>query len=65
MQYPKPVMKMSELKAMGFAESYLLYVFRRNDKAIAWKANPCSQNSPILFDTEEFEKRRQLDAKIK
>lgn len=59
MKYPKPVMRMSELKKMGFPEEWLLYVFRmRSDKKIAWKAG-LRENSPICFDTEELEKLRK------
>ena len=63
MKYPKPVMKKSELVAMGFADEYLMYVYRNNRNAIAWKMNPTKINSVILFDTEEFEKFRQRQAK--
>lgn len=62
MQYPKPVMKISELKAMGFTEEYLMYVYRNNRNAIAWKMNPTKVNSAILFDTEELEKYRKSQA---
>ena len=65
MKYPKPVMKISELKEMGFTEDYLLYVYRNNKTAIAWKMNPTKRNSSILFDTEEFEKFRKMQASLK
>lgn len=59
MKYPKPVMKLSELKKMGFTEDWLLYVFRmRTDRKIAWKTGS-KPNCPILFDTEELEKIRK------
>ncbi len=63
MKYPKQVMKKSELVAMGFTDEYLMYVYRNNRNAIAWKMNPTKVNSPILFDTEELEKFRQRHAK--
>ena len=63
MKYPKQVMKKSELVAMGFADEYLMYVYRNNSNAIAWKMNPSKKNSAILFDTEELEKFRQRQAK--
>lgn len=63
MKYPKQVMKKSELVAMGFTDEYLMYVYRNNRNAIAWKMNPTKINSAILFDTEEFEKFRQRQAK--
>ena len=59
MNYPKPVMKMTELKQMGFPEECLLYVFRMQGKrGIAWKKS-FAENSPILFDTEALERFRK------
>lgn len=59
MKYPKPVMRMSELKKMGFPEEWLLTAFRmQGRRAIAWKMG-ISENSPIVFDTEELEKYRK------
>lgn len=63
MRYPKPVMRMSELKAMGFAEEYLLRIYRMTNQKIAWKASTAI-NSPILFDTEELEKLRLKHCQI-
>ncbi len=57
MDYPKPVMRATELEKMGFPRDYLLYAYRRRGQNYAWKATPAS-NSPILFDTEAFEKWR-------
>ena len=65
MTYPKQVMKMSELIGMGFPREYLLRVFRTNNRAIAWKMNPAKRNSPIVFNTEELEKLRKQESKIK
>lgn len=65
MNYEKPVMKKAELAKMGFTNDYLMSVYRKNNHAIAWKMNPEKKNSPILFDTEEFEKYRKLQAKCK
>ena len=59
MEYPKAVMKISELTKMGFSRSYLLMVFRLQGKReIAWKMST-AENSPILFDTEKLEKYRK------
>lgn len=59
MEYPKPVMKMSELKKMGFSEKFLLKAFRmQGNRAIAWKDGD-HENSPINFDTDAFEKWRK------
>lgn len=57
MIYPKPVMRATELEKMGFPREYLLYAYRRKGQNYAWKAIP-ARNSPILFDTEVFEKWR-------
>ena len=58
MNYPKPVMKLSELKKMGFSESWLMEVYNEHRKRkIAWKGKKA--NSPIQFDTEELEKYRR------
>lgn len=59
MQYPKPVMNLSQLKKMGFPEDWLLYIYhKRSDKKIAWRTGR-SQQSSLLFDTEELEKYRR------
>lgn len=59
MTYPKAVMTIPELIAMGFPEKWLLMVFRmQGRRAIAWKRGTAT-NSPILFDTEELEKYRK------
>lgn len=49
MKYPKQVMKKSELVAMGFTDEYLMYVYRNNRNAIAWKMNPTKVNSTICL----------------
>lgn len=54
---PKQVMRATELEKMGFPREYLLYAYRRKGQNYAWKATP-ARNSPILFDTEVFEKWR-------
>ena len=58
MTYPKPIMKMAELKAMGFTEDYIMRVYHMRGQKVAWKASN-KVNSPILFDTEELEKLRR------
>ena len=57
MVYPKQVMRATELEKMGFPREYLLYAYRRKGQNYAWKAT-LARNSPILFDTEVFEKWR-------
>lgn len=56
MEYPKPVMRMSELKKMGFPEEYLLRAYRTRGQAFAFKVHPEKSNSPIMFDTAGFNK---------
>ena len=58
MKYPKEVMRLSELKKIGFPEEWLLEIYRSRHQKIAWKAGTAI-NSPILFDTEELEKYRR------
>lgn len=58
MQYPKKIMRASELKKMGFPDEYLMRIFRTKGQTIAWKMTPTARNSPILFDTEGLEKWR-------
>lgn len=57
MDYPKPVMKATELEKMGFPRNYLLKAYRRTGQNYAWKTTS-AKNSPIVFDTEKFEKWR-------
>lgn len=58
MDYPKPIMKKTELVKMGFAAGYLMRIYREVGAPVAWKMNPGSKhgNSPILFNTQELEK---------
>jgi hypothetical protein len=56
MQYPKPVMRISDLKKMGFTEQWLLMVYNTT-KGIAWKTGT-APNCPILFDVEALERYR-------
>ena len=48
MKYAKKVMRKSELCEMGFPEEFLDSAYRESYK----------KNSPIIFDTEEFDKWR-------
>ncbi len=58
MQYPKPFMRLQELKSMGLPEQMLLDAYREKGQRFAQKINPAKKTSPILFDTTEFEKWR-------
>lgn len=62
MNYPKPLMRMSELKEMGFPEEFLREAYAKG--GIAHRLSPDKYNSPIMFDTEELEKYRQNIMKI-
>lgn len=58
MEYPKAVMKMSELQEMGFPREWLLSVYRTRNQKIAWKTSAAS-NGHIIFDTDALEKYRK------
>lgn len=58
MTYPKPIMRMTELEKMGFPREYLLRAYRTKNQNFARKINGTKPNSPIIFDTEEFDKWR-------
>jgi hypothetical protein len=62
-EYPKPIMKISELKKMGFPEEYLMCAYRNRNQRFASKLNPTKKNSPIIFDTAGFEAWRIKDIK--
>ena len=57
MEYPKPIMKKSELQKLGFPEQWLLTVYYTT-RGIAWKTGT-APNCPIVFDTAELEKYRK------
>ena len=60
MNYPKQVMTIKELMAMGYPEEWLRQIYRSRHQKIAWKmGGEDKRNSPILFDTEELEKYRR------
>ena len=57
-KYPKKIMKLSELTKLGFKKEYLMNCYRTKGQRFAQKQNPMKSNSPIIFDTEQFEKWR-------
>lgn len=64
MEYPKQVMSIKELKAMGYPEEYLRMIYRsrsiNRSHSIAWKmGGEDKPHSTILFDTEALEKYRK------
>lgn len=56
MIYPKPVMRIKELKAMGIPETTLMRIYRTRGQKAAWKISPGKSNSPIVFDTNELDR---------
>lgn len=64
LKYPNPVMRLSEMMKMGFPEEFLLTAYRTKGQEFAQKMNPQKKNSPIVFDTAEFEKWRMKQLKM-
>lgn len=56
MNYPKLIMKQTELLNEGFTKEFLLKAYKKG--GIAWKADPLKPNSPVLYDTQALEKFR-------
>lgn len=62
MQYAKKIMKLRELmREYGFSEQYLQRAYRSPGQTFATKINPMAKNSPIIFDTDGFERWRQKE----
>lgn len=57
MKYPEPIMRATALEKMGFSRTFLNYAYQRKNQTYAWKMSD-KKNSPIVFDTEAFEKWR-------
>ena len=64
MEYPKPVMGATELRQMGFPRSVVDRAARSKGQRFCWRSNPKNPRSPLLFDTEGFEKWRQSQARL-
>lgn len=64
LEYPKPIMKTSELVEMGFPEKMLLNAYRVKGQTFAQKSDPTKKNSPIIFFTKQFEKWREEQQRI-
>lgn len=58
MEYPKKMMKISELTKLGYTKGFLMDVYRIPGQRFAMKKNMLKSNSVIMFDTNEFEKWR-------
>ncbi len=64
MVYPKKIMNRKELIELGFTEAYLMRAVAEPGQRFATRQNPMHRCSPILFDTEEFEKWRMKDMEM-
>lgn len=65
MQYPKKIMRFSEMRDdLHFPNEVLVRAYREKGQTFAWKMNPLKSNSPIVFDTEGFERWRLKQVKI-
>ncbi|MBE5852876.1 MAG: hypothetical protein E7299_08045 [Lachnospiraceae bacterium] len=58
MEYPKPIMKITELEKLGYSREFLLNAFYDKNQTFAWKINPTAKNSLILFETAGLEEYR-------
>lgn len=56
MVYPKPFMRLQEMCGMGLSKEFLMDAYRSKGQTFAQKLNPMKSNSPIVFDTVEFDK---------
>lgn len=56
MEFPKQIMKISELKKLGYPELLLQEAYRDPNQNFATKLNPAKPNSVIIFDTIGFDK---------
>ena len=54
MEYPKQIMKMSELKNMGFPIPLLMEAYRDPKQNFATKIDPSKPNSKIIFDAASY-----------
>ena len=64
MFYPKPFMRLKELHKMGIPKEFLFEAYRTKGQTFAQKINPLKSNSPIIFDTDGFEKWRISRCKV-
>ena len=64
MQYPTKVMRSTALEKMGFPREMLNRAYREKGQTFAWKMNPLKSNSPLVFDTDGFEKWRLQQIKL-
>ena len=67
LEFPKTIMKMSELQKMGFPETYLKRAYGDKNQTFASKMNPALTKSPIIFDTAGFKIwwEKQIEAQVR
>lgn len=63
-KYPKRIMRLSELIKLGYSREYLMKQYRIKGQKFAKKQDPTCRNSPIIFDTELFEKQQRRQQEI-
>ena len=65
--FPKPFMKLSELKELGLPEELLMRAYRDKTQTFAAKMNPAAVRSPIVFETAGLLEwwNRQVSACVK
>lgn len=59
MEYPREVMTIKELTAMGFSRKWLLQIYRSRRQDVAWKTGTGGKTSTIYFSTQDLEKYRK------
>ncbi len=55
MEYPKPIMSISELTKLGFSDAYLREAVRAKDQRFATRTSP---RGKYMIDTAKFEQHR-------
>lgn len=63
-KYPRRMMRLNELVKLGYSREYLLKQYRIRGQDFAKKQNPAIRNSPIIFDTELFERQQRGQQEI-
>ena len=58
MEYPKKIMTLTELTALGFSKKELLAIYRSRHQSIAWKGGSGGKTSTIYFSTDDLEAHR-------
>jgi len=58
MEYPKPIMSLTELSLMGFSRTYLNQMAHMEGQRCCTRMSE-KNKSKIIFDTARFEKERE------